>query len=114
MEPFYFPILKINTCSKDGVMMSPSVLEIASNIGTPNSVKNGGWTLEQRSVLFPVPITDEQVDSQYQSTITNEDSTRNASACQEWLQQTDLTSPWTGHNESANRSRLNKSRVKMQ
>jgi len=108
--PIVSPRCVVNPFETDGVMMSPSVLECVSNIGTPNSVKNGGWTLEQQSVLFPVPITDEQVDSQYQSTITNEDSTRNASACQEWLQQTDLTSPWTGHHESINKLRFNKSK----
>jgi len=108
--PMVSPRCVINPFETDGVTMSPSVLEVASNIGTPNLVKNGGWTLEQQSVLFPAPITDEQVDSQYQSTITNEDSTRNASVCQEWLQQTDLTSPWTGHHESYNKLRFNKSK----
>ena len=95
-----------------GIVMSPSALSVNSNVGTPSSVKSGGWTLEQRSALFPVHIDDELVTSQYQSPITDEVIEKNKSECQEWLDQADLTSPWNSTVPAAKKSH-NKSRSRL-
>ena len=51
--------------------MSPRALGMASGVCTPSSVTSGGgWTLEQKSALFPATIEDHLIDSQYESPYT--------------------------------------------
>ena len=95
--------------------MSPSALSITSNIGTPSSVKSCGWTLEQRSDMFPAHIDDALITSQYEPAVTDEAIEKNQSDCQQWLEQADLTSPWSttlpNKKNSLNRSKVTSVKV---
>jgi hypothetical protein len=45
--------------------------------------------------MFPAYIEDELITSQYESPITEDVIEKNKSNCQQWLENTDLTSPWS-------------------
>ena len=59
-----------NPFDEGGISMSPRALDIKSGVCTPSSVTSGGWTLEQKSALFPAQIDDHLIDSQYESPYT--------------------------------------------
>jgi len=90
--------------------MSPSALSVNSQYGTPSSVRSGGWTLEQKSAMFPAHIEDDLVTTQYESPITDAVISKNQSDCEKWLESHDLTSPWQGAINSASK-KLNRSRI---
>ena len=87
-----------------------------------------GWTIDQRAALFPAQIEDNLIDTQYESPYSSKGILltyamsflnphnldlfeiigleKSKSALESWLQQTDLTSPWsTKKDKSLNKSR---------
>jgi len=101
-----------NPFDEGGCTMSPRALGMASGVCTPSSVTSGGWTLEQKSSMFPATIDDHLVDSQYESPYTAKGLERSKLALQSWLQQTDLTSPWSETKDAKGRLSLTSQKKK--
>jgi len=95
-----------NPFDQGGVIMSPGAINCPSGAATPSSVSSSGWTIDQRAALFPAQIEDNLIDTQYESPYSSKGLEKSKSALESWLQQTDLTSPWsTKKDKSLNKSR---------